>query len=199
MNLKQTLFIICFCVTVAHAAGDPKAGEQKSVVCGACHGPQGQSFNPEWPHLAGQHPSYFIKQLHDFKQSETRSAPTMTPMTFQLSDQDIEDLAAYYSIQPQKNQKTTPHALTKGEILYRQGDIQKHITACIACHGPDGLGNDQARFPMIRHQHAIYTIQQLEAFKTKKRHNDLNAIMQDICSHLDKEDMEAIANYLEKM
>ena len=85
----------------AGAAGDAAAGKSKSAVCGACHGPDGNSSNPMWPNLAGQHAAYLVKQLKDFK-SGARKDPVMAPMASPLSDQDMENLAAYYTSQKQK-------------------------------------------------------------------------------------------------
>jgi len=85
----------------ANAAGDAAAGKSKSAVCMACHGPTGTSSNPMWPNLAGQKAPYLVKQLKDFK-SGARKDPVMAPMAAPLSDQDMENLAAYYSSQKQK-------------------------------------------------------------------------------------------------
>lgn len=85
----------------AGAAGDAAAGKAKSAVCGACHGPDGNSSNPLWPNLAGQHAAYLVKQLKDFK-SGARKDPVMAPMAAPLSDQDMENLAAYFTSQKQK-------------------------------------------------------------------------------------------------
>ena len=83
------------------AAGDPAAGKSKSAVCAACHGADGNSVNPIWPKLAGQHAPYLVKQLKAFKAGE-RQDPVMAPMAAPLSDQDIEDLAAFYASQTPK-------------------------------------------------------------------------------------------------
>ena len=83
------------------AAGDAAAGEGKAAVCGACHGPDGNSTNPEWPKLAGQHAVYLVNQLKAFKSGE-RNNPLMSPMALGLSDQDMADLAAYYAVQKPK-------------------------------------------------------------------------------------------------
>lgn len=203
--MKQTFFIwintllLCFAFLTAHATGDPKAGENKSLVCSACHGPQGISANPEWPHLAGQHAPYLTKQLHDFKEGKSRSAVTMSPMVANLSDQDMEDLAAYYAAKPRPATTDSQTDFKRGETIYRHGDTNKKITACIACHGPDGKGNAQAGFPMICNQQSNYTILQLHGFKSGERHNDLNSIMHDITGRMDDEDIKAIAEYLTSM
>jgi len=85
----------------AYAAGDAAAGKAKSAVCAACHGADGNSTNPLWPNLAGQHAPYLVKQLKDFK-SGARKDPVMAPMAAPLSEQDMENLAAYFESQKQK-------------------------------------------------------------------------------------------------
>ena len=85
----------------AQAAGDAAAGKAKSAVCAACHGANGNSSNPLWPNLAGQHAPYMVKQLKDFK-SGARKDPVMAPMAAPLSDQDMENLAAYFASQKQQ-------------------------------------------------------------------------------------------------
>ncbi len=80
----------------ATAAGDIAAGKAKAAVCAACHGPNGISPQPQWPNLRGQKEQYIIKQLKAFK-AGTRKDPLMSPQAAQLSDQDIENVAAYFS------------------------------------------------------------------------------------------------------
>ncbi len=94
-----------------HAAGTVEAGQAKSATCMACHGMDGNSANPEWPSLAGQHSSYILKQLKHFKAGE-RQNPLMSPMAMILADQDMEDLAAYFSSQtPRPTGETEPSKL----------------------------------------------------------------------------------------
>ncbi|MDX1594843.1 MAG: cytochrome c [Gammaproteobacteria bacterium] len=87
---------LIFATGAAQAAGDVAAGRAKAAVCAACHGPEGISANPQWPNLAGQKDLYLIKQLKAFRDG-TRVDPLMSAQAQPLSDQDIEDLAAYYS------------------------------------------------------------------------------------------------------
>ena len=84
-----------------HAAGDPEAGKQKAAICAACHGVDGNSVNPIWPKLAGQHEAYLAKQIRAFKSGERKDA-TMAPMVSILKDADIDDVAAYYASQTPK-------------------------------------------------------------------------------------------------
>lgn len=194
MKKLALMLVLCCTLHVVHAA-DYQAGEEKSALCVACHGPKGISSNPEWPSLAGQHRDYLAKQLLDFKEG-TRPSESMAPIVATLNDADIENLAAYYASQPLPEGVTPKKYLKRGEQLYRGGDLQKHITACIACHGPRGLGNAQAMFPVLSGQQATYTINELEQFKQNTRRNDLHAIMRDISKRMDKDDMEAIAHYV---
>ena len=83
------------------AAGDAAAGKSKAASCAACHGPGGNSVNPIWPKLAGQHAAYLVKQLKAFK-SGARKDPLMSPMAAPLSDQDMENLGAYFASEKQK-------------------------------------------------------------------------------------------------
>lgn len=85
----------------AMAAGDAAAGKSKAAVCSACHGADGNSTNPLWPKLAGQHADYLVKQLKAFKAGE-RNDPVMSPMATPLSDEDMQDVAAYFAAQKQK-------------------------------------------------------------------------------------------------
>lgn len=195
--MNKLVFLLVFCSSlVAFADGNYQAGQGKSTICAACHGPTGVSSNPAWPSLAGQHAGYLAKQLRDFKKPQLRDASTMLPMVANLTDQDIEDLAAFYSAQAVPEGVTPEKYLKRGEQLYRGGDFTQHITACIACHGPSGRGNEQASFPMLSGQQAVYTAQQLQAFKDHKRNNDLNSIMRDISARMSTEDMVAVANYV---
>lgn len=193
---KIFFFLCLFAINPAFATDNAKALQDKAVVCSACHGADGKSNNASWPNLAGQHAPYLIKQLNDFKQAKTRDNPVMSPILAQLNQDDIVALAAFYAAKPRAHGQTSPRYQQRGEQLYRHGDFTKHITACIACHGPHGTGNAQAGFPSLAGQQVDYTRQQLQAFHDKKRTNDPNHIMQDITARMSPEDMIAIAHYL---
>ena len=196
--MKKVVLLLALChIGIVQATDPSQTVLEKTAVCAACHGPQGISTNPLWPNLAGQHAPYLLKQLHDFKTAGKRDAPTMAPLVNTLSEKDMEDLAAFYATQAKPLGETPEKYLKRGQELYLGGDFSAHITACIACHGPTGSGNAQAGFPVISGQHAPYTIQQLQAFKNKKRNNSLNDIMHDISVKMNEEDMEAVAYYLQ--
>ncbi len=195
MNKWFFLFTLSYALIV-NAAGDYHAGEKKSIVCAACHGATGVSSNPEWPNLAGQHAGYLIKQLQTYQQGHDRVGVVMTPMVSGLTRQDMDDLAEFYTKQPLPKGATPKRFMQKGEQLYRGGDFEKHITACIACHGPKGTGNAQAGFPLLAGQHPEYLILQMQQFKDGQRHNDLNSIMRDISGRMSTDDMTAVAYYM---
>lgn len=192
MKLNYLVCFLLWCLLSVEACAD----FDKTQTCAACHGINGVSSNSEWPNLAGQHATYLIKQLRDYRENKSRVEPTMYAFVNSLNDRDIEDIAKYYaSLQPAKC-KTRPKKTTRGQEIYTRGDLSKHITACIACHGPDGTGNAQAGFPLQAGQNSYYTVMQLKAFKEKRRHNDINGIMQDISKHLSDDDMQKVADYM---
>lgn len=199
MTTIRLLLVLFFgSVTLTYAAVDIKHGQEKSMVCSACHGEKGISSQPDWPNFAGQYAAYLAKQIREFKQGKTRTAAMMSPMVAGLTEQDILDLAAFYAAQQRARGIKIPqqyHA-ARGRELYLSGDFSKHITACIACHGPYGTGNEQAGFPMISGQQPHYLQQQLQNFKSKQRTNDLQGIMQSICARMSDEDMEAVSYYI---
>ena len=96
----KSFYLICFAAFMLIAApamaGDAAAGKAKSATCTACHGAEGVSVNPMWPNLAGQKDMYLAKQMKDFRDGN-RKDPVMAPMAMSLSDEDIANLAAYYS------------------------------------------------------------------------------------------------------
>lgn len=183
----------------AQAAGDAAAGKEKSTTCAACHGPDGNSFNPVWPKLAGQHPSYLAKQLAEFKAGE-RTDPTMAPMAMGLSEEDMADLAAYFASQSiSTNAAGEAAKMARGKAIYMGGDAEKGIAACMACHGPTGAGNPAAKFPNLAGQHAAYAEKTLKDFRSGARANDLNKMMRDIAANMSDDDIAAVSAYLASM
>lgn len=190
--------IVCLLLSFSlpcFSAGDAKSGQSKALVCGACHGAEGQSTNPQWPNLAGQHAKYLVQQLQAYQTGTTRTSPIMAPLVAALTQEDMEDLSAWYAQKPLVTPGTKASS-AHGEQLYRQGDMEKQIPACVACHGPNGRGAEQAGFPMISHQQPEYLIQQLQAFKAGTRSTDPLKIMRTICAKLSAEDMQDLAQYI---
>ncbi len=179
-----------------YAAGDVAAGKEKSGVCAACHGADGNSTNPQWPKLAGQHAGYVAKQLADYKAGAQRRNEVMAPMAAGLSDQDMLDLAAFYSIQASTGGFAAEAQAELGERIYRGGNPETGVAACTACHGPRGTGDPRGGFPMLAGQHAEYTAGQLRAFRTMERANDVNRMMREVARWMSDEEIEAVSHYI---
>ncbi len=182
----------------AQAAGDVEAGKAKAGVCAACHGTDGNGSpaNKLFPKLAGQHPEYIIKQLHDFK-ANRRTDTTMAPMAAPLSDQDIENLAAYFGSLERTIGAADPALVAEGEQLYRAGDSVRGVPPCAGCHGPAGHGNGPAKFPAINGQTAEYVVKQLKAFRDGTRTNDPNGMMKGVTFMMNDHQIEAVAQYVQ--
>jgi cytochrome c553 len=201
MNLKLIAACLTGMMCVAAQAADPikgdaAAGQGKTTTCIACHGVDGNSVNPEWPSLAGQHPKYIAKQLRLFKSGD-RQNPLMSPMAMPLSDQDIADLAAYFSSQTPRGLEADKGKVELGQRLYRGGNAASAAAACMACHGPTGRGNPEADYPSIRGQHATYVAAQLNAYKNETRKTDANKVMRDIAAKLTADEIAAVASYVQ--
>ena len=180
----------------AHAEGSAEAGQAKSAVCAACHGVDGNSANPEWPSLAGQHPGYLVTQLSAFKSGDRQNV-LMSPMALPLSEEDMQDLAAYFAAQPVTPKEAEPSLVDKGRQLYRGGDPAKGIPACIACHGPTGQGNPLSGYPVIAGQHATYTAASLKAYRSAERRSDANQMMRNVAAGMSDEDIRAVSSYVQ--
>jgi len=179
------------------AAGDVAAGKAKSATCIACHGPNGNSpTNPVWPKLAGQHPAYIVKQLTEFK-AGARKDNLMAPMAAPLSDQDMQNLAAYFSDQKQSAGSAAADKVALGEKIYRAGNLDTGVAACMACHGPTGIGNAPANFPRISGQHAAYLEKSLKDFRAGARSNDVGSMMRGVAAKLTDAEIAAVAQYVQ--
>lgn len=179
---------------------DPAKGEQIATqVCAACHGPDGNSTAPVNPKLAAQHPVYLQKQLHDFKVKEgaktaVRPNAIMSGIVAPLSDQDMANLAAFYSAKPlkpaaAKNKET----VELGRNIFRGGIAEKGVPACAGCHGPSASGIP-SQYPRLGGQYADYTEAQLKAFRSGARGN--SAAMTTIAGRLQDPEIKAVADYI---
>jgi cytochrome c553 len=177
------------------AQGDAAAGQAKSALCGSCHGVDGNSPLAMNPKLAGQNARYMVKQLQDFK-SGARAGAIMASMVLSLSDQDMEDIAAWYSSQQPTIQGADPESIELAERLYRAGNAEIAVAACSACHSPTGKGNAPAGFPSLSGQHAEYTLQQLKDFRSGVRQNDGGEMMRTVVERLTDKELEALASYV---
>lgn len=175
--------------------GNAEAGKTKSASCAACHGADGNSTNPEWPKLAGQHASYIMKQLANFKEDKRVNA-IMSPMAKPLSEQEVADLAAYFASQPKKLGEADQSKVALGEQVYKGGNNATGVAACAACHGPTGTGNPAANFPALSGQQTTYVKNQLNAFRKGERANDAGKMMQNVAAGMTDAEIDAVAEYI---
>ena len=181
----------------AQAAGDPEAGKAKSTVCAACHGPTGISNLPINPNIAGQVPGYIAAQLKAFKSGERVNA-IMAGQAAILSEQDMEDLDAFYASQePNYEMPMTEEdkeLAIEGGKIYRGGYSPRGIAACMGCHGPSGHGIPK-NYPRVSAQHKEYLEQQLLAYKKGER-KGYNNVMPDIAFGLSELQIKQLSAYM---
>lgn len=197
MNKLLISLLVSLGITgVAQAAGDAAAGQQKIAVCTACHGADGNGLAPTFPKLAGQNESYLLKQLKEIK-GGIRTVPEMTGLLDALSEQDLADIAAYYSGQSVQIGQAAADQVALGEQIYRAGLAEKGVAACTACHSPNGQGNSAAAFPALSGQYATYVESTLKKFAAGERGNDPAAMMRDIAVKLNETEIKAVAQYVQ--
>ena len=162
-------------------AADSEAGKSRAVVCQGCHGSAGVSSSPMWPSLAGQTALYLESQLQKFKAGERKNA-SMNPIAEELSESDIQNLAAYFASLPVKS-------VGGDKALAEQGKAKAAM--CMGCHGDKLQGKGQ--FARLAGQQPSYLERQLKAFKNGERKaGPMNALAQN----LSDEDIKALAAYL---
>jgi len=200
-------FVFCLLISISpytyssespnkQAEGNVSEGQAKSAACQGCHGPDGNSFSPDWPSLAGQNANYLSRQIRDF-QSGARQDPSMQSMVIGLVEQDIVDIAAYFAAQKVKANAASNSAA--GKKLYMGGNRYTQLPACAGCHGPNGTGNGPGAIPSLAGQKSGYVIKSMRDFKSGARSNDHNQIMQDIAVKMTEKEIEAVAQFLAGM
>ena len=187
--------------------GSVQDGTAKAAVCTACHGPNGNSTNPEWPRLAGQSAVYIAEQIRLFK-SGARNSPIMKPLVASLSDKDIADVSVYFAAQTATGLEADPSYWKAGQALYTRGDTKRDIPACVACHGPGGRGNLAAGYPALRAQQSVYIAKQLADYASGARYQGSDSaapasrngvMMLTVAKRLSPTDMRDLASYVQGM
>lgn len=183
----------------AYAQGDASAGQAKSAICAACHGSDGNSVVPNWPKLAGQHEKYLVRQVTLIKDG-ARPVPEMMGITPGLSDQDILDFAAYFSSQTATGGVADESKVELGARIFRAGNAESGVPACMSCHGPAGEGNPPAGYPALAGQHAMYSGKMLTQFRDGQNwgeDDESSQIMNGAAAELSDEEIEAVASYIQ--
>lgn len=202
MKRSALAILLGFAASFAFAseapAAAPKADPAKGKaiveqVCAACHGVDGNSAASANPSLAGQHPEFLYAQLQAFKKGE-RKNPIMMGQVAALSDSDMRNLAAYFGEQkPKERAGTSKELMALGKKIYRGGNRETGLPACMACHGPSGAGIP-VQFPRLGGQHAAYVEKALKDYKAGSER--VNPIMKTVASKLSDAEMKAVAEYV---
>lgn len=197
--LRATAILLAFVSLQGLAEGDASAGQAKSAICAACHGADGNSMVPNWPTLAGQHEQYLVRQV-SLIQSGARPVPEMIGIVTSLSPQDIADIAAWYSRQTLVGGVADQAQIEVGERIFRAGNMESGVPACMACHGPAGEGNPLAGYPALAGQHAVYTGNILTRFRNGENWGEGDAssqVMNGVAAELTDAEIAAVASYIQ--
>ncbi len=200
-------------LTDAHGPAEPgnaEAGAAKASACAACHSTDGNSVDPQYPKLAGQHERYIARQLALYKSGERDNA-IMLGFAAGLSPQDMRDVGAHFASKTASAGMADDSLIASGdnagrkyysvgEALFRSGDAERGVAACAGCHGPVGSGNPGPAYPQLAGQHANYTATQLKAFRSGTvygRDANANAVMMGVAKYLTDEEIGSLASYIE--
>jgi cytochrome c553 len=168
------------------AQGDP-AIREKAAVCVACHGPNGNSTNPDYPILAGQSWRYIYIELKDFKEGR-RSNPLMAPIVANLSRDDMIALGNFFAAQRQ-----LPIKIEVDDAKVKAGRAKADEVLCAMCHLGGFIGQNE--IPKVAGQWPQYIKKQLEDFKAKRRTNDAGN-MTAVSATLSDADIENLSQYV---
>jgi cytochrome c553 len=174
-------------VALLPAAALAQTPAEKAVACAACHGVDGNSVAPQFPNLAGQTARYLYLQLKDFKEGR-RKDPLMSPMAVNLTKQDMQELADYFSKQ---KAKPSEHQVDAQKVT--NGKKIADAALCTMCH----LGgfSGQNEIPRVAGQRYEYIVKQLRDFRAKNRTNDAGN-MTSVSKGLSDEDIDSLAQYV---
>ena len=191
-----TFSVSAYAETAAANTAKPdlaKGSAAYGQVCVACHAADGNSTTPENPKLAAQHPEYLAKQLMEFK-SGKRDNAIMKGFAASLSDEDMNNISYWLADQKAKEGFASDKDLVRlGERIYRGGIADRQIAACAGCHSPNGAGIP-AQYPALAGQHATYTVNQLNAFRSGARNNSVQ--MTGVAAKMNDREIKAVSDYI---
>jgi cytochrome c553 len=168
--------------------------EERLLLCGGCHNPDGNSIIPENPKLAGLDAKYIARQLGDFK-SGKRTNATMSSIIPMVDEKEFKSLAGYFSKQTRLTSTSDKAELVaKGKQIFEEGVLGTAVPACMGCHGEDGSGSEA--FPRLNGQNPPYVVNQLTNFKTGGRTNDNKGLMQAVAKRMNEQEINAVAEYV---
>ncbi len=197
--LRLLMMLLILVPTALWAVGDPERGAELAEICAACHGQDGNSSVSNWPKIAGQHPDYAARQSRLIRE-QMRDVPEMYPMVMNLSDQDLLDLAAHFAQFDIEPGVADEALVERGQTLFQAGDMEAGIPSCSGCHGPAGDGIPGAHYPKLRGQHADYTADRLQRYRSGEHNGEddpYSHIMVAVARNLTDADIEAVSSYIE--
>jgi cytochrome c553 len=193
--------IAFFATASAHAEGDKAAGRTLIYTCAGCHGIPGYTnAYPQYPvpKIAGQNEQYIIDALHGY-QSNDRKHPTMGAQAQSLSENDIQNIAAYLSSLAPAMPKMSDAEQTKLndhlDELAKTSPVASKVVTCFGCHGKDG-NSIAPNFPRLAGQYNLYLQQVLHEYKDGQRNN---AIMKVQAANLSDQDIADLAQYFSSL
>jgi len=191
MIIRHLFSVSCSLAAAAASAqiAAPAQGgvADKAAVCAACHGPSGNSTNPQYPTLAAQNARYIYLQLKDFKEGR-RHDPQMDPMAAPLERDDMLALADFFS-----KQKATPTGFRADAAKVALGKKKADEVLCAMCHLGEFAGQNE--IPRVAGQQYAYVKKQLADFKAKRRTNDAGN-MTSVSATLSDDDIENLSQYI---
>lgn len=194
--------LISMAPLTAQSSTQAERGKAAAMVCVACHQADGNGLESagasSWPRLAGLDAVYLASQMRAFKSGERTNAE-MRPFAQMLNDEQIDDIAVYYSTLPAKAPEATvavsDDVLAAGKKLALQGDWDRYIVSCVSCHGPGNQGVGST-FPDIAGQHPGYIANQLTDWREGKRSGDPLGLMKVIAERMTDADITAVSAWL---
>lgn len=203
-------FMAVLCLIMLNTYNDIAAKELKGMKyvlnCSECHGFDGNSNDGKWPNIAGLSQIYLKKQLLDFKSGLRKNKEMSDVVQHFPSDEILGELAEYFSMQTGINTNTKEKIarykkvdLKLGEDIYLGKRIEYGIPGCQACHGLNGEGDKEGKYPKLKNQHVDYLVLQMKLFRSKERSNDRPAMMRNVSRMMDEEDIESVAAYIALM
>lgn len=174
--------------------GNSQKGKMIAESCDTCHAATAEATS-DIPYLQGQNAAYLFKQLKDYK-SGNRVNAIMVGMAAGLSNQDMADLAAWYSQQPIPSSSTVTASAAAGDVakLVERGDPRRILPPCTVCHAEDGQGKSIDN-PALAGQRAAYLENALLAYQSGSRHNDVYQRMRLIAKTLSRDEIHQLASY----
>ena len=201
-----SIYILLALVLREVAVAEDLKGLKYILNCSECHGFDGNSTEEKWPSLAGLNSQYLQKQLLDFKSGHRINEEMNVVIQHIPTNKELQELADYFSSQTLVNLNTQKRIqrysevnLKLGEEIYRGKRMEYGIPGCESCHGKNGLGDVDGKYPRLKNQNMAYLVQQMKLFRSKDRDNDHPAMMRNIAMMMDDEDIESVAAYIALM